>query len=450
MRRRSPSKRARSRPRSNSMPSTTERSARSLACKSPLSCGALRVPLRLSWVASEPRSRQPGGASADQAPMRGSWARSWPLSAASAGQRQPPSVMSPARLASPSRTGARRVRSWPSAVPARSLSQRHSALRSSPRARTDKRASRRPAATRTGSPSVVSACSVRSPLLRASCAFKLSAGPITASHSPSNSRGPAAPAATAGKPASSAQASGMPLMLPALLTCPACQRAACQFSTAGLVAPPLGEAGACKLAWPAPMSICAAAPCRLKARCEASRQTPGPQAGSCTDSCSCCTLVCQRSAAPVSAPPSAFRASSKRRVPTCARPLALTWAWRSRPLMLACTSRSCSGVPAWLVAADAGMCQLSAGRSSEACSCGSRQPPCQASVSWPRPRAVAASSGLTRPGKPRSQPRARWASAAFTLSWPSPLSGLKAPSAVTASPGADMDSCPRPANARGW
>ena len=450
MRRRSPSKRARSRPRSNSMPSTTERNARSLACKSPLSCGALRVPLRLSWVASEPRSRQPGGASADQAPRRGSWARSWPLSAASAGQRQPPSVTSPALAASPSRAGTRRVCSWPSAVPARSLSQRHSALRASPRARTDRRASRKPAATRTGSPSVVSACSVRSPLLRASCAVKRRSGPITASHSPSNNKGPAAPAATAGQPASSAQASGMPLILPALLTCPACQRAACQFSRAELAAPPLGVAGACKLAWPAPMSICAAAPCRLKPRCEASRQTPGPQAGSCTDSCSCCTLACQCGAAPASAPPSAFNANSKRRAPHCARPLALTWAWRRRPLTLACTSRSCSGALACLVDAVAGICQLSAGKSSEACNCGSRQPPCQASVSWPRPRAAAASRGLARPGKPRSQPRARCASAAVTLSWPAPLSGLKAPSAVTASPGADKDSCPWPANARGW
>ena len=90
MRMRVPSSRARRRPLPNSMPSTTERKARSLACRSPARLGAARVPLMATSAPSEPRSRQPGGASSDQTPMRGNCARNWPVSGASAGQSQPP------------------------------------------------------------------------------------------------------------------------------------------------------------------------------------------------------------------------------------------------------------------------------------------------------------------------------------------------------------------------
>ena len=263
------------------MPSTTERKARSLACKSPARLGAARVPLIATSAPSEPRSRQPGGASSDQTPIRGNCARSWPLRGAFAGQSQPPT---------PCPSGARtsRVLSWPSAVPARSLFQRRASVSASPAVSREMRASLMPAATRAALPGTPGVSTLMSPLLRARLALSLRLLFSTASHWPSNTSVPPRPAPFICGPASSStQAMGSAVIFPAVTSSPGRQRTGCHDSVAcegGVLEAVL--AGAVKNASPAPLSSAPPVPEGVHFRATgarvASRHAPLPSAGSST------------------------------------------------------------------------------------------------------------------------------------------------------------------------
>ena len=174
-----PCRLARSVPWLKSMPSTTERMARSWAARLPRHWGALRVPDSTALASSVPRRRHPGGASKDQTPTGGSCTLRVPASAASAGQVQAPSRRF------------RRVLMSAWICPARSLSQRKLAPTWSPSVVSTRRASRTPA--RRVAAADASVCRSRSPPVRSSVARTRRVSMLLASHWPPNIRSPRRP-----------------------------------------------------------------------------------------------------------------------------------------------------------------------------------------------------------------------------------------------------------------
>jgi len=192
-------------------------------------------------------------------------------------------------------------------LPARSVSQRKASVRSLPSLASEIRACLTPAATRAAVPCVVSACTVRSPLLRARLALSRRVSPSTASHSPSSTRFPVRPApASCGPASSSIHAIGKPVSLPAVITSPGRQRTGCQVSVAdaGVVLAAVDitavfeavRAGALRRASPAPLSK--APPAGVgdhlngTAPFVASRHAPAPKLGSSTARFNCLSRPC--------------------------------------------------------------------------------------------------------------------------------------------------------------
>ena len=399
--------------------------------------------------------------------------------------------------------------SWPSAVPARALSQRRARFSASPSLATLSCAWRIPAFSRVDVPSGEVACTVRSPLLRVRLAFRRNVSVSSASQSALKIRSPDRPLlASCGPISTSAQASGRPVMVPAVARLLGCQRTGCQAMTAGatglrgvaLAAPAAARvtAGALSVAWPAlvvspptlPLadggchfsvtglrSASAQALVALKAPAAAALpwRLALPRAGSTSATLSCCTAACQLDAARVAAavlrPPVAASCRFTWRWSSVARPCALSCAWLRRPASVSCTPWSCKRLGRALVsglmgcaAAVAGVTAvaevtaaavaataLSWGRRTSSWGtlasrlmAGSRQPPVHWPVSSPLPVARAVCTLAGRPGRVRSQASKVAALVPRTCSSPLPVVALSAPCSLASRPGAVKASLPWP------
>jgi hypothetical protein len=332
---------ARRRPLRISMPSTTERSARSSARRGPESSGCARLPAIAMSALNDPRRRQPGGASSDHTPMRGSWACTRPASGACAGHSQPPS---------PLRTS--RVRSCPSARPARSLSHSSASTSCSPWLLTVSRASRTPALTRAAAPSTLSASTVTSPRTRASEASTRTVFPSWAFHWASNTMSPdSAEPASCWPPTSSSHAIGRPARRPEVDSCPPCRRTGDQDSNASVAGAPPDKAGARNTASPADTSKLPPAARQSTARRSCSCQGPGVMPGSCICTASEATWPRQLLAAAPRVPPSRpWVARSNLRCPRSACARRSSAASRRRPFTCTDASRTThtgGALPCW-------------------------------------------------------------------------------------------------------